>query len=267
LQRDLPILLSAEDPHQILVLSNGAMGTVVGHRVSALDPGGLIRMVRAIALGLTVLTGTLGLVYEVAWQKFLAILLGSQSEATAAILALFLGSLSLGYHLFGKLSRRISRQPEDFARRRLLFLYALAEAGIGIWAWTFLVIFDGVWSISASLPATGAVLGFAIDLILAGCLIVPPAVLMGATIPMLTQALSRDVSNATRLHAWVYGLNTLGAFAGALLAGFWLVPVFGLRWILLVCGAANLARNEANMPHPKRKLSEDYLSVVLKTLL
>jgi spermidine synthase len=53
-------------------------------------------MVRLIALLLTVLTGFAGLVYEVAWQKYLAALLGSQGEATAAVLAIFLGGLSIG---------------------------------------------------------------------------------------------------------------------------------------------------------------------------
>jgi hypothetical protein len=48
-------------------------------------------LIRAIALALTVLTGFSGLVYEVAWQKYLATLLGSHSEATAAVLAIFPG--------------------------------------------------------------------------------------------------------------------------------------------------------------------------------
>ena len=63
-------------------------------------------MIRTAALALTVLTGVSGLVYQIAWQKVLASLLGSHSEATAAVLALFLGGLSVGYALFGRISRR-----------------------------------------------------------------------------------------------------------------------------------------------------------------
>ena len=48
-------------------------------------------MTRGLALFLTVLTGFTGLVYEVTWQRYLAILLGSQSEAAAAVLGIFLG--------------------------------------------------------------------------------------------------------------------------------------------------------------------------------
>ena len=53
--------------------------------------------VRVTALLLTILTGFTGLVYEVTWQKYLATLLGSHSEATAAVLAIFLGGLAAGY--------------------------------------------------------------------------------------------------------------------------------------------------------------------------
>ena len=51
--------------------------------------------------------------------------------------------------------------------------------------------------------------------VLSALLIAPPAVLMGGTIPILTQALSRDLSDATRFHALVYAFNTIGAFGGA----------------------------------------------------
>ena len=62
-------------------------------------------MIRLTALLLTVVTGFTGLVYEVAWQKYLAALLGSHAEATATVLAIFLGGLSLGYALLGRATR------------------------------------------------------------------------------------------------------------------------------------------------------------------
>ena len=61
---------------------------------------------RGLALLLAVATGFGGLAQEVAWQRVLATLLGSHSEATAAVLALFLGGLAAGYRLFGAASRR-----------------------------------------------------------------------------------------------------------------------------------------------------------------
>ena len=68
----------------------------------------------------------------------------------------------------------------------------------------------------------------------------PPAILMGGTIPILTQALAHDLEDATRFHALVYAFNTAGAFAGALAAGYWLVPSLGLVGVLVAMGLVNL---------------------------
>ncbi len=64
---------------------------------------------------------------------------------------------------------------------------------------------------------------------------------MGGTIPILTQALARSLDDATRFHALVYAFNTAGAFAGALAAGYWLVPRLGLVGVLHWMGGINLA--------------------------
>ena len=198
-------------------------------------------MIRGTALLLTVLTGFSGLVYEVAWQKALAILLGSHSEATAAVLGIFLGGLSVGYSLFGSVVRRAVQAAERTGRRpRLLLLYGVVEVSIGLWALLFPALFDGVTTLSHVLDPGSDALAFALDVILTALLIGPPTIMMGGTIPILTQALARGLHDATRFHAFVYGFNTTGAFGGALAAGFWLVPLLGIPGTLRWMGALNL---------------------------
>jgi predicted membrane-bound spermidine synthase len=198
-------------------------------------------MMRLLTLVLTILTGFSGLVYEVTWQKGLAILLGSHSEATAAVLAIFLGGLSLGYSLFGRVSSRITRASGVGAPRRLLFVYGVVELGIGLWALAWPHLFDGARALSVALPLHAGALSFGFDVLLTALLIGPPTVLMGGTIPLLTQALARDLQDATRFHAFVYGFNTLGAFAGALTGAFFLIPWLGIPGALAAMGAINLA--------------------------
>jgi spermidine synthase len=195
---------------------------------------------RILALVLTVLTGFSGLVYEVTWQKALSILLGSHSEATAAVLAIFLGGLSLGYSLFGRVSSRVARAAPVAASGRLLLLYGAVEAGIGVWALAWPSLFQLALALSAALPVHSEAASFAFDVCLTALLIGPPTVLMGGTIPLLTQALARDLHDATRFHAFVYGFNTLGAFAGALAGGFFLIPWLGIPAALRAMGVVNL---------------------------
>ena len=203
-------------------------------------PGTADRIVLATALVLTLLTGFSGLVYEVAWQKYLATLLGSHGEATAAVLAIFLGGLSAGYAFFGRQTRRLVERARARDRRpRLLYLYALVEAGIGLYALVFPWIFGLAQQLSLFGPS-GAASGFVFDVGLSALLLGPPTVLMGGTIPILTLALAGSLERATRVHAWVYGINTAGAFAGALAGGFVLIPMLGLDGVLWTMACVNL---------------------------
>ena len=93
---------------------------------------------RLLALLLTLLTGFSGLVYEVAWEKYLATLLGSHSEATCAVLGVFLGGLSLGYAIFGRVARRLAAgAPKRGGRAGLLLAYGVVEGSIGLYALAF----------------------------------------------------------------------------------------------------------------------------------
>lgn len=197
-------------------------------------------MTRVVALLLTVLTGFSALVYQVAWQKHLASLLGSHSEATAAVLGIFLGGLACGYALFGKLSRRIAAHSGESASRNLLSAYAAVEIGIGLYALAFPWLFAETRALSLWLPQGSEGMGFTLDVLLTAGLIGPPTVLMGGTIPLLTQGLARNLENATRFHSLVYAFNTAGAFGGALCAGFFLIPALGLDGSVLAMGVINL---------------------------
>ncbi len=201
-------------------------------------------MLRPIALALTVCTGFTGLAYEITWQKYLQILLGAHSEATATVLGLFLGGLSLGYWLFGALTRALvlrgRREGEGGRPAPLLLVYGIVEAGIGVYCLLFPSFFPLVRSASARLPTGEGAFAFAVDTALAAVLIVPPATLMGGTIPILTQALARSLADATRVHALIYGWNTAGAFAGALAAGFFLIEWLGLDGVQHALGLVNI---------------------------
>jgi len=203
-------------------------------------------MTRGLVLVLTLLTGFTGLVYEVAWQKYLATLLGSHSEATAAVLGIFLGGLSLGYALFGRVSRRLAARNRGSDRVLGPFaVYGVVEAAIGLWALLFPILFAAVQAISLWIPPAHPAISFAFDVFLSALLIGPPSVLMGATIPLLTQALARSLDDSTRVHALIYASNTAGAFVGALAAGFFLVPTLGLAGCVVSMGFVNTAVGSA----------------------
>jgi spermidine synthase len=189
-------------------------------------------MSRIIILLLTFCTGLAGLTYEVTWHRYLSNLLGSQAQASALILAVFLGGLSVGYHIFG----RISKNKNGVA---LIYLCGATEICIGLWSLLFPLIYSTVWN-KVGLHSPGGVGGFFLDCGVAIVLIGLPTILMGGTLPLLTQALSLSRAEAPKLHAAIYAANTAGAFFGALTAGFVLIPSFGLPLTLTIAATINI---------------------------
>ena len=177
-------------------------------------------------------SGAAGLLYEIVWSKELAYLLGSSLHAVAAVVASFLLGLALGARLLGvPLSRRGSG-----ART-----YAALELGVGLLGLAILP------ALRASDPVIGQfyrafggeTAAFAsARLVLVMLALLPPAALMGATLPVLVAHVEHDLVGAGL--ARLYALNTLGAVAGSLAAGFVLLPGLGLTGTTLVAAVLNV---------------------------
>jgi len=179
------------------------------------------------------LSGGAGLVHEVVWARLLGHVFGATSLAIATVLAAFMGGLALGSWWMG-------RRPPMADRRRL---YAFLEVGIGLSALAlpFLLglvepLYAWIWREFQFSFAVFSVLRF----FLAGGLLLPPTIMMGATLPALADYLAG--LRGRRIGAeWLYTLNLAGAALGAAAAGFVLMPTLGV-WGTVVAGASlNLA--------------------------
>ena len=180
---------------------------------------------------LLLLTGAAGLIYEVAWQRYLGVLIGFDHAASAATLGLFLGGLSLGYALCGRLSAR-STHP--------LRVYAWLELTIGGWGLLFPWLFVLIQRLTAGFRFESPLALVAASLAVAAPLILIPAMLMGATVPFMTRGLAQTREGLTATHARVYGWNTFGAVAGALGSAFVLLPHLGPAGAVRLAALFNL---------------------------
>ena len=179
-------------------------------------------------------SGAAGLVYEVAWMRLLGLYLGHTTAAVSTVLASYMGGMAIGSMAGGRHATGLSR---DTALR----VYAALEGGIGVYA----VLLP--WLLVAVEPALrlayadgGGGAGFALGRLLIGLLIVAvPAVAMGATFPVATRWIISDARHAGAEAGGLYASNTVGAAVGALLAGFLLLPLLGLR--LTTLGAVGLS--------------------------
>jgi spermidine synthase len=175
------------------------------------------------------LSGASALVYQVAWQRILALSSGVGLYSMAMIVAAFMAGLGLGSHLGGVLSVRL--RP-----RAALVAFALLELCIGLFgALSPTLLHDLLYERAAFLydaPWSAGVLHF-LSLAL-------PTTLMGMSLPFLARAVVRDAADAGRRIGILYGMNVVGAGLGALLTPWVLVRFTGIRGAVVVAAAANL---------------------------
>ncbi|MBX7165840.1 MAG: fused MFS/spermidine synthase [Pirellulales bacterium] len=195
--------------------------------------GPLVRLVYAMSFA----SGAAALIYEVAWTKMLSLTFGSTTLAASAVVAAFLGGMGLGawlYHLPAGRALRGGATPLGF--------YAALELGIAV---TTALLSRTFYSLPAAFLRVAETVGDGPPLVAARfamvfALLIVPAALMGATFPALCTATIRSVRGVDRHLGMIYGLNTVGAAAGALVAGLLLVERLGLLHAILVANALNL---------------------------
>ena len=197
---------------------------------------------RPAPLGLAVaaflLSGAAGLVYQVSWQRILALQSGVGIYSIAMIVAAFMAGLGAGSHVGGRRSMRLTP-------RRALLTFSLVELGIAVFgavsAWLF---YDVLYTRAPGLYASPLLAGVMHFVALA-----IPTFLMGTSLPFLVRATVGDVDTAGRTIGLLYGINLLGASAGALATPWLLIRFYGVRGAIFWAAAANAAAGLLTLLH------------------
>ena len=186
-------------------------------------------------LAIFALSGFTGLVYESIWSHYLKLFLGHAAYAQTLVLAIFMGGMAIGSAMVSRGSARLKRP---------LLAYAIVELLIGILALCFDRQFRAVvaWSFESVIPALSSGVSLqALRWSVASLLLLPQSVLLGATFPLIGAGLIRSSpARSGELIGLLYFSNCLGATAGVLTSGFYLIARFGLPGTILTAGALNL---------------------------
>ncbi|HMD36912.1 MAG TPA: fused MFS/spermidine synthase [Vicinamibacterales bacterium] len=167
---------------------------------------------------LFVCSGCAALIYEIVWFQLLQLVIGSSSISLGILLGTFMGGMCLGSVL---LPRFVAADPHP------LRVYAALEFGIGVFGLLILFGMPLVGGIYAASAGEGMASIF-VRAIVAGLCLLPPTMLMGATLP----AISRYVKATPEGISWLgffYGGNIGGGVLGSLAAGFYLLRVYDVN--------------------------------------
>jgi spermidine synthase len=174
-------------------------------------------------------SGCAALIYEVVWFQLLQLAIGSSAVSLGILLGTYMGGMCLGSLL---LSKYVS------FREHPLRVYAKIEIGIGVFAIVVLWVIPYLDKLYAAVASHG-LQGIALRAVFAAICLLPPTLLMGASLP----AMSRWVEATPEGVSWLgflYGGNLVGAVTGCLLAGFYLLRLYDMPTATYIAAAINL---------------------------
>lgn len=197
-------------------------------------------------LALFVASGCAALIYEVVWFQLLGLVVGATGVSLAILLTSFMGGMCLGSLVFPRFARSDRNPLRVYATLELL----IAGCGLTI-LWLLPVLGKLYWALAGQ-----GLGGLVVRSVLAAVLLLPPTVLMGATLPAIARGIQATPLGLARL-GYAYGANTCGAVLGSLISGLYLLRVYdvvvttgfavGLN-LLVAIVALLLARSEETNP-------------------
>ena len=171
---------------------------------------------------------------QVSWTRILTMIIGSSTYAFSIVVALFLIGLAAGAWWVARRDRSTS----------------LRATILRVEVFTAIILLASLFTLN-KLPALLITLGLklqisswpgllALQILSATLLILVPAFLMGMVMPLVLVWASADENKAVARVGRSYAVNTIGAIAGAFIAGFVLIPKTSTRFTLLLAATCCL---------------------------
>lgn len=183
------------------------------------------------------LSGSAGLLYESIWSHYLGLFLGHSAYAQTLTLCYFMGGLAIGAWLAGRYLKNLKRP---------LMAYAIVELLLAFLGVSFHYVFETLIQLSydSIMPALSAygLVGI-YKWMLSGALLLPSAILLGSTFPLISTAFIRQAEKdhlSGSALALLYFVNSIGAVLGVLMVTFFLLPKYGTHFSLNVASILNL---------------------------
>jgi MFS family permease len=192
---------------------------------------------RVGALAVFFVSGFAALLYQVIWQRLLVFFSGADVHSATIVVAAFMAGLGCGSFAGGHVADRVNRATS-------LALFALAELAAGAFGFFSSTLFYDVLYVRLGHLAVGAVP----NALLLFVALLWPTFCMGASLPLLSRALTRSVEGAASTIGLLYAVNTAGAALGAFAATWVLLPQAGLEGSLRVAAALNVICAAAAIP-------------------
>jgi spermidine synthase len=183
------------------------------------------------------LTGAASFMYELGWIRMLSLVLSSSTHSFELMLSAFIFGLAFG-GLYVR--RRIARIADTATYVGGVMVVMGALAALSLPAYN--VTFDFMaWCLATfTRTASGYVAFNVVSQAIAALIMIPTTFCAGMTLPLLTQELMRR-RTGERAIGTIYSVNTLGAIVGVLLTVHVLMPLIGVKGVILAGASIHIA--------------------------
>ena len=165
--------------------------------------------------------------FEMVGSRILAPTFGSTVFVWGSLIGVFLGALSLGYLVGGRVA---DKWPSFFVLGAVIAVTGLIVLAVPLYAPACCQWIDRSSPGRSINPLISSVLLFFI-----------PSVLLGMVSPFSVRLQARTVATVGNVAGRLYALSTLGSIAGTLAATFWMIPSYGTSNITKGLGVTLIA--------------------------
>jgi len=225
-------------------------------------PIGIARLLLLVTFG----TAIASFIYEISWIRMLSLLLGSATHSFELMLSAFILGLALG-------ARWVRSRADSFADP--VRALGVVQCVMGLAALATIPVYLAGFQWTASLITAlklndGGYDIFTVARYLACIVVMLPATFCaGMTLPLITRMLVRR-GDGERAIGSVYAVNTLGSIIGVVMAGLILLPLVGLKALLIEGAVLDMALGVALLrvsgPSAQRRQQLAYLAAVAMTV-
>ena len=182
------------------------------------------------------LSGSVALIYESLWSRYLKLFLGHSSDGQIVTLIMFMGGIGLGSFLAARYLRKVKNPFLAYARIEVV----AAIFGFGFHA-AYELMTGWFFEQAAMLQGASPMLADIVQIGICLLLTLPFATLLGTTFPLLAAGMIRGFPDGgKRSLPMLYFANSLGGAAGILCCSYYLISAFGTIGALQIASLGNL---------------------------
>ena len=163
--------------------------------------------------------GAIGMVLELVAARVLSPYVGSSNLIWTTIIGVMLTSMSIGYWLGGKLA---DKRPERKVMSMLILIGAMFNSLIPLLETLLIKPFSEITENLVIIAFITAAIVFGL-----------PSFILASISPYAVKLKDKEHENIGKTSGKLSSISTLGSIAGTFLAGFILIPSFGVRNIIL----------------------------------